>query len=126
MWARFWLTLHRALVAVHYFGWHSAFLFTGFFWRAWILLWFIKYRKPAEHPALSAAELAYINQGSARRSPPPSYAVDQSCLAIRQTWAFAIPKFLTDPIWWFYLFWLPSYFSDKFHLNLVASWDCRS
>jgi ACS family hexuronate transporter-like MFS transporter len=103
-------------IMIHY-GWHYAFLFTGFFSVTWILIWFIKYRKPAEHPTLSAAELAYINQGTTEQAGRPTPWAN--LWGIRQTWAFAIPKFLTDPIWWFYLFWIPSYFSDKYHLDIA-------
>jgi ACS family hexuronate transporter-like MFS transporter len=105
-------------IAVHYFGWHSAFLITGFFSASWIFLWFLKYHKPAEHPALSTAELDYINQ-----DPPENKCTSTPWIklfGLRQTWAYAIPKFLTDPIWWFYLYWLPGYFSDKFHLSLIG------
>ncbi len=105
-------------VAVHSFGWHAAFLITGFFSASWILLWFLKYHKPAEHPALSAAELDYINQDPLEK--PCASTPWVKLFGIRQTWAYAIPKFLTDPIWWFYLYWLPGYFSDKFHLSLVG------
>jgi ACS family hexuronate transporter-like MFS transporter len=105
-------------IAVHYFGWHSAFLITGFFSASWILLWFFKYHKPTEHPTLSAAELAYINQDPPEKPGPSMPWVE--LFGIRQTWAYAIPKFLTDPIWWFYLYWLPGYFSDRFHLSLFG------
>ncbi len=100
------------------FGWHAAFLVTGFFSASWILMWFLKYHKPAEHPALSAAELAYINQDPPEK--PGQSLPWVKLFAIPQTWAYAIPKFLTDPVWWFYLYWLPGYFSDKFHLSLVG------
>jgi len=105
-------------IAVHFFGWHSAFLITGFFSTSWILMWFLKYHKPTEHPALSAAELAYINQDPPEKPGPSTPWI--KLFGFRQTWAYAIPKFLTDPIWWFYLYWLPGYFSDKFHLSLVG------
>jgi ACS family hexuronate transporter-like MFS transporter len=105
-------------IAVHYFGWHSAFLITGFFSASWILLWFLKYHKPTDHPALSAAELTYINQDPPEKPGPPAPWI--KLFGIRQTWAYAIPKFLTDPIWWFYLYWLPGYFHDKFNLSLVG------
>jgi ACS family hexuronate transporter-like MFS transporter len=105
-------------LATYYFGWHAAFLVTGIFSASWIVLWFFKYRKPAEHPALSAAELAYINQEPPEKPGPSMPWV--KLFAFPQTWAYAIPKFLTDPIWWFYLYWLPGYFSDKFHLSLVG------
>jgi ACS family hexuronate transporter-like MFS transporter len=103
-------------VIIH-FGWHYAFLFTGLFSMTWIVLWYFTYRKPTEHPTLSAAELAYINQGTVEKVVPPTPWAD--LWGIRQTWAFAIPKFLTDPVWWFYLLWLPSYFSDHFKLDIA-------
>jgi ACS family hexuronate transporter-like MFS transporter len=105
-------------IAVHYFGWHSAFLITGIFSASWILLWFLKYHKPSEHPALSAAELAYIDQDPPEKPGPSAPWI--KLFGFRQTWAYAVPKFLTDPIWWFYLYWLPGYFHDKFSLSLVG------
>ncbi|MGD0681027.1 MAG: MFS transporter [Terracidiphilus sp.] len=105
-------------LAVHYYGWHSAFLITGFFSASWILLWFLKYHKPAEHPNLKESELAYINQDPPEKPGPSMPWI--KLFGFRQTWAYAIPKFLTDPIWWFYLYWLPGYFSVKFNLSLVG------
>jgi ACS family hexuronate transporter-like MFS transporter len=105
-------------VATHYFGWHAAFLVTGFFSASWIVLWFFKYHKPTEHPALSLPELVHINQDPPEKPGPSTPWI--KLFSIRQTWAYAIPKFLTDPIWWFYLYWLPGYFSDKFHLSLAG------
>ena len=102
-------------VTIHY-GWHAAFLVTGAFSATWILLWYLKYRKPSDHAALGAAELRHIEQGLVE-APGPSTPWLQ-LLGHRQTWGFATAKFLTDPIWWFYLFWLPSYFSQRFHLDL--------
>jgi ACS family hexuronate transporter-like MFS transporter len=103
-----WVTLR--------YGWHAAFLATGAFSAMWIVYWFSKYRKPAEHPTLTGAELRHIYKEAAEQMGPSTPWV--RLLSIRQTWAFSIPKFLTDPIWWFLLFYLPSYFSDKFHLDL--------
>ena len=105
-------------VATYLFGWHAAFLITGFFSASWILVWFLKYRKPSEHPTLAAVEFAHINQDPPEKPGPSTPWI--KLFGIRQTWAYAIPKFLTDPIWWFYLYWLPGYFSDKFHLSLVG------
>ena len=105
-------------LATYFFGWHAAFLVTGFFSASWILVWYFKYHKPTEHSTLSAAELAYINQELPEKPGPSTPWV--KLFGIPQTWAYAIPKFLTDPIWWFYLYWLPSYFSDKFHLSLAG------
>jgi MFS transporter, ACS family, hexuronate transporter len=98
------------------YGWHAAFLATGAFSAMWIVLWFSKYRKPANHPTLTGAELRHIYREAAEQMGPSTPWL--KLLHIRQTWAFSIPKFLTDPIWWFLLFYLPSYFSDKFHLDL--------
>lgn len=103
-----WVTLR--------FGWHAAFLSTGVFSALWIAWWFRNYRRPGEHATLSSAELGHIYEDAAVEMGP---AVPwRRLLGCRQTWAFSIAKFLTDPIWWFYLFWLPSFFSARFHLNL--------
>ncbi len=101
---------------VRYCGWRAAFLATGIFSMIWIVWWYKNYRKPASHPALTGRELRHIHKEAAVEMGPSVPWV--KLLGFRQTWAFSIAKFLTDPIWWFYLFWLPSYFSAKFHLNL--------
>src|SRR5580698_2304331 len=98
------------------FGWRAAFLTTGIFSLIWIAWWFKNYRKPTDHPTLTGAELRHIYTEAATQMGPTVPWI--KLLGYRQTWAFAMGKFLTDPIWWFYLFWLPSYFSSKFHLNL--------
>lgn len=103
-------------VALHY-SWRAAFLVTGFFSMCWIFWWYRNYRKPADHPTLTGAELRHIYEEAAAQMGPKVPWV--RLLGYRQTWAFAIGKFLTDPIWWFFLFWLPSYFSSRFHLNLA-------
>jgi len=103
------------LVTLRY-GWHAAFLTTGIFSVLWILWWFRYYRRPTDHPALTASELRHIYQEAAEDLGPSMPW--RRLLKCRQTWAFSVAKFLTDPIWWFYLFWLPSYFSAKFNLNL--------
>jgi MFS transporter, ACS family, hexuronate transporter len=105
-----WVTLR--------YGWHAAFLTTGLFSVLWILWWFRYYRRPAEHPTLTAEELRHIYQEAAVDLGPSPSMPWRRLLSCRQTWAFSVAKFLTDPIWWFYLFWLPSYFSAKFNLNL--------
>jgi ACS family hexuronate transporter-like MFS transporter len=103
------------IVTLH-FGWHAAFLVTGFFSAIWIAYWYFKYRKPTDHPTLTGKELRFIYQEAAEKMGPSTPWV--KLLGFPQTWAFAIPKFLTDPIWWFYLYWLPSFFSARFHLDL--------
>jgi ACS family hexuronate transporter-like MFS transporter len=102
-------------VTIHY-GWHAAFLVTGIFSALWIALWYSKYRKPVDHPTLTGAELRHIYQEAAEKMGPSTPWA--KLLGRRQTWAFTIAKFLTDPIWWFYLYWLPSFFSAKYHLDL--------
>jgi ACS family hexuronate transporter-like MFS transporter len=105
-----WVTLR--------YGWHAAFLTTGLFSVLWILWWFRYYRRPADHPTLTNEELQHIYQEAAGDMSPSPFVPWRRLLGFRQTWAFSIAKFLTDPIWYFYLFWLPSYFSAKFNLNL--------
>ncbi|HMD17024.1 MAG TPA: MFS transporter [Terriglobales bacterium] len=105
-----WVTLR--------YGWHAAFLTTGLFSLLWILWWFRYYRKPADHPTLTGEELRHIYQEAAVDMGPSPFVPWRRLLRCPQTWGFSIAKFLTDPIWYFYLFWLPSYFSAKFNLNL--------
>ena len=95
-------------VALH-FGWRASFLITGFFSAAWIVWWSIRYRTP-DRP----------NVGSAVAVPAPSSSTTAwwHLLRYRQTWGFMIGKFLTDPVWWFFLFWLPQYFNSRFKLDL--------
>jgi ACS family hexuronate transporter-like MFS transporter len=103
-----WITLR--------YGWRAAFLATGIFSATWIFWWSFNYRKPADHTTLTGDELRHIrDQASEQKSPPMPWL---RLLTFRQTWGFAIAKFLTDPIWWFYLFWMPSFFDSRFHLGL--------
>ncbi len=102
-------------VALHY-SWHVAFLVTGIFSAAWIALWYSKYRKPQDHPTLTGAELRFIYEEAATQMGPSVPWI--RLLGFRQTWAFAFGKALTDPIWWFFLFWLPDFFSKKYALDL--------
>ena len=100
--------------------WRGTFVVTGAFGLVWLVFWLIYYRKPEEHRGVSKAELALIlsDPGGAEKvkSVPWSHV-----LPCKETWAFAIGKFLTDPIWWFYLFWIPGYLQSTFHLNLQQS-----
>lgn len=96
-------------------GWYEAFIFTGLIGFIWLIFWLIFYRKPEEHPSLSKAELEYI------QSDPPEPTVKipwKNLFPHRQTWAFAVGKFLTDPIWWVYLFWLPDFLNKQYGLDL--------
>lgn len=103
-------------VALRY-SWRAAFLVTGLFSLLWIVWWYRNYRKPTDHPTLTGMELRHIYEEAAAQLGPNVPWL--RLLGYRQTWAFALGKFLTDPVWWFFLFWLPSYFSTRFHLNLA-------
>jgi ACS family hexuronate transporter-like MFS transporter len=96
-------------------GWQWAFILIGAIGFIWLIFWLAFYRKPQEHPKLSKAELDYI------QSDPPD-AVEKvpwlKLLPHRQTWAFALGKFMTDPIWWVYLFWLPDFLHKRYGLEL--------
>lgn len=96
-------------VALH-FGWRAAFLVTGVFSATWIAWWSVKYRKPREAMDWS--------RGVAVAVPSGALLPWWRLLGYRQTWGFVLGKFLTDPVWWFYLFWLPGYFSSRFKLDL--------
>ena len=94
-----------AWIAYHW-GWRWSFVVTGSLGFLWLLLWLLLYRRPEEHPRLSAAELDYIRSGS----PPDTRKVRWAqLLPHRQTWSLVLGKFFTDPIWWFYLFWAPDF-----------------
>ena len=101
-------------VALHY-GWRGAFVATSFFSLIWLIFWVTYYRRPEDHTGVSPAELALIRQDP----PDPGNAPTWSrIIGLRQTWAFVFAKVLTDPIWWFYLYWLPKFFYARFGLTL--------
>ncbi|HEV7683718.1 MAG TPA: MFS transporter [Pyrinomonadaceae bacterium] len=98
------------------FGWQWAFIVTGLLGFIWLAFWLAIYRRPEEHPKLSAAELAHIQSDP----PEPTTKIKWSRLfPHRQTWAFAVGKFMTDPIWWVYLFWLPKFLNSNYGLNIT-------
>lgn len=103
-------------------GWRWAFLFTGIFSAVWLVAWLTIYRPPRAHSSLSPAELANIESDSAEPSAKVPWA---RLLAHRQTWAFLVGKFLTDPIWWFFLYWLPKFLNSRhgLSLSLVRRWS---
>ena len=100
------------------FTWRGAFVATGATGFVWLGFWLWLYRKPEDHPSVSAAELALIQSDPVEKIVSVPWARLFPC---KETWAFAIAKFLTDPIWWFYLFWLPRYLQETFHLSLTQS-----
>jgi ACS family hexuronate transporter-like MFS transporter len=97
------------------FNWRVAFYVTGVFGVVWLAAWLIFYRHPDRHPRVSAAELAYIRQDPADPVEPMSWG---RVATYRETWAFALGKFCIDPIWWFFLFWLPGYLFERYDMDL--------
>lgn len=102
-------------IAVTY-GWQWAFVITGTLGFIWLIFWLKVYRRPEEHPKLSKAELAHIQSDPAE---PMTKIPWGRLIPHKQTWAFALGKFLTDPIWWVYLFWLPKFLNTNYGLNIT-------
>ena len=100
------------------FGWQQAFIWTGSVGFIWLIFWWTTYEIPARHKKLSAEEFGYINSDLEEEPADGKKNSWARLFTIRQTWAFIAGKFFTDPIWYFYLFWLPSYFSSIFNLDL--------
>src|SRR5258706_5224729 len=98
-------------------GWRAAFIATGALGFAWLLFWLPIYRRPEEHPQVSQAELAIIRSDPQESIAPAKWS---TLLKHRQTWAYAIGKFMTDPIWWFYLFWLPKFLDARYGIKLAS------
>ena len=104
------------------FGWEAAFIIIGGLGFIWMGFWQFMYKKPDQNPAVNAAELEYINSDSdeeraaaerdaAERASQPKVSLWQ-CFGYRQTWAFISGKAIADGVWWFYLFWMPSYLKN--------------
>lgn len=110
-----WMVMHV--------GWRSCFLVTGGLGFVWLALWLLFYHLPERHPTVNRSELEYI------RSDPES-AQEQKTQSVpwlvalrhKETWGFVLAKFITDPVWWFYLYWLPPYLYDvrKFNLKEIG------
>jgi len=99
------------------YGWQGAFIATGAIGFVWIVLWIAFYQHPDRHRGVTAAELAYIRSDPAEKTTPIPWS---RLIGYRQTWAFALGKFLTDPIWWVYLFWVPDFLNRNFGVNLLG------
>ena len=104
-------------------GWDWAFILTGAVGFIWLILWIFIYEIPAKNKRLSKEEFAYINSDldepvDTQEKPPHTSWF--KLLGFRQTWAFVIGKFLTDPIWWFYLFWLPAFLDAQYGVTGTA------
>jgi ACS family hexuronate transporter-like MFS transporter len=107
------------------FGWQWAFILTGILGFVWLLLWRKYYHTPATHPKITPEELAYINSDieplAVNEAPKAEKKYTWGMLlGYKQTWAFSIGKLLTDPIWWFYLFWLPDFLESQYGLKGTA------
>jgi ACS family hexuronate transporter-like MFS transporter len=104
------------------YGWKMAFIITGAIGFVWLVCWLVLYEVPSRHKKLTEQEFAFIHSdvenepGSADKTNKIKWI---KLFGYRQTWVFVVGKLLTDPIWWFFLFWLPSYFSSTFHIDLT-------
>jgi len=107
-----------ALILSEHFGWQSAFIFTGAVGFLWLIFWWYLYQRPEDHPRLAPEELTYIRDGEVETVTPKIPWL--SLLSYRQTWAFAVGKMMTDPVWWFYLFWLPKFLNKNFGIKGTA------
>jgi len=108
-------------LAKHY-GWEMAFIIIGGLGFLWMFLWQYMYDKPEKSKHVNQAELEYIQQDDAEEAAVAAKPVEEEksipfmqCFKYRQTWSFIVGKFLTDGVWWFFLFWAPAYFQDQFN-----------
>lgn len=98
-------------------GWQMSFVITGLLGLIWLPIWLLVYRRPREQKKVTPAELAWIEQD-------PADAVEKigwkKLLTVKETWAYAAGKFLIDPIWWMFLFWLPDFLGKRYGLDLLT------
>ncbi|MFL9843215.1 MFS transporter [Flavobacterium rhizosphaerae] len=103
-------------------GWEAAFIIIGVFGFVWLGFWLFIYQKPEEQPRLSAEEFEYINSDKEDEATLPVVKKENEkvswfrLLGYRQTWAFTFGKFMTDGVWWFFLFWLPAYLKAQYNV----------
>ena len=109
-----WLTLH--------WSWREAFVFTGALGFLWLVLWLVIYRAPSLHPWVGSNELRYIESDMNDPREASAKIPWKDLARRRKAWGFILAKFMTDPIWWMYLFWLPSYLEQArgFSLKMVG------
>ncbi len=111
------------IIAVQW-GWQWAFIITGAIGFIWLVLWQLNYTEPSESKKLSKEEYEYIHSDKEDESLEQEVKQEKvpwiKLLGFRQTWAFALGKFLTDPVWWFYLFWLPDFLQSEYGLSLTG------
>ena len=103
------------------FGWEMAFIIIGALGFVWMGFWIFMYEKPEKNARVNQAELDYILSDKDTDSLPADASEEKSsfirCFMHRQTWAFAFGKFMTDGVWWFFLFWIPSYLNTQFGIK---------
>ncbi|MGE8511509.1 MAG: MFS transporter [Chryseobacterium culicis] len=102
-----------------YYGWRQTFVWIGALGMVWIVLWWKFYTVPEKTKNLSKEELQYIKSDQAEKEEEKTKIPLSELLKYKVTWSFAIGKILTDPIWYFFMFWLPAYFSDVFKMDLT-------
>jgi ACS family hexuronate transporter-like MFS transporter len=103
-----------------WWGWQWAFLLTGSVGLLWLIFWFAMYEIPSKHHRLKKTEFDYIHSDKDEAADQEKQTEKVSwfkLLTYRQTWAFVSGKFLTDPVWWFYLFWLPSFLNKQYGMS---------
>ena len=103
------------------YGWEMAFVFAGIAGLLWLLLWIPLYHAPEKSKRLGAAEKAYIESDREEQNETQKVSWGR-LLRYRQTWSFIVAKFMTDPVWWFFLIWLPDYFKKTRGLDIKESW----
>jgi ACS family hexuronate transporter-like MFS transporter len=96
-------------------GWQMAFILTGLLTVIWLAMWLTWYRRPREHSGISAGELAWIESDPQEAQRPVAWT---TLLRTRQTWAYILGRFLIDPVWWTFLFWLPDFFNRRYGVDL--------
>ena len=99
------------------YGWRAAFIATGLLSLIWLVGWVSLYRAPEQSRRVTPSELALIRSDPVTSVAPVRWS---RLFTVRQTWAYAVPKFLTDPIWWMFLFWLPDFLSKRYGLDLKS------
>jgi len=104
------------------YGWQEAFIWTGSLGFIWLIFWWWLYEIPSRQKRITKEEFEYIHSDQNTDDEDASQKPGWSGLfRLKKTWAIIFGKFLTDPVWWFYLFWIPSYFNTTYHLNLTSS-----
>lgn len=104
------------------FGWRAAFILAGLMGFAWLFLWFPFYDVPEKSKRVGAEEVAFINSDRDDAAGGQAPIGWKRALGIRGAWSFIVAKFMTDPVWWFFLTWLPDYFKSSRGIDIKHSW----